>query len=1128
MKKILFLLLSTIAMYGQVPADATPLENIQITNNIEDLATDRVSVPTTDGVINWKYAKDLKIPTKAFLPTGLLKNGALSINAVNTTYDLSAGTGIITNFDNPDAPTSRIVTFPAVIGKTPTYLTTAIITYVGIQEIGTSGVGQIIEQATPFTTNQNHDLIPIGAVIHSNLTNINVVNNITNPSNDIGGQFHTFLDKLGAFNVTGNKFTANGANLGLDKSAGSLYKRGSNFINNWKNANEIAQPATTYLTFRYRNQLGVEGSDRVNLDPSLYDVGGVETTVPVNKFTIQTVNQFQENAIRVQKGQTIYNSLAEAEAALPTRVFVKESNIALQAVPRAYVILKNTATSLLTAADAKIIEAGKFDGFVSGGAALTLDAIISALGYTPENVANKVSTLTASAILYPNNNAIINSIAYKRTISQIRALTGTLPNNNFYTTDIGQEGNWYYDSTDTTSLDNTGTILVTADGKRIKRVIQENINVKWFGAKGDGVTDDYTSIQNALNYSSEGKILIFPKVSAGYSVSNSLTASHTIKGILMTSPIICTFSSDIVGLTIGSSGNVISNSVFKLNIQKSTVSNWDNESSIGLLIINANTCEIDISEARGFTIGTRLLGDSGGFSYNNVILGSIINNKIGIDLASKSTTSVGWINENIFTGGRFARFSGINVGKGNVGIRIKSIDGGYTNNNNNRFIKPSIELGNSISSPQTSIPIVIDHGNLNVFEGVRNEGNGEYIAIINNESSENTIKAGFGTAIVQDNSIYPVTSSLNSRNVTINDAKFLIFDSGFLPNKASYFNATSTVNLIGANLNVSTNALIYDNATATIYSDYISFGGTRAVGIFVDTSIEKKLVLRRNTVLGYGGRVNIRCYDVNGLLMDGSSSQLIKSSSAYVLTYNSGSYGGTYRSGIDSNSDLYISVDESVKKIQVMLTGGTQELRLKSFSIYSLGGASSSAFGGVTFDGKKINTIHNIADAIPAIGAWNKGKIIINSNPTSGAPYGWACTVSGTPGTWLPISYVDSNNSTALIGVPTAPTAVPGTNTTQIANAAFTQQELNSRINGSTNYIPKFDTNNAIEISSLSIEGGAVTYNTIYTVATLPTPTGKAFAVVTDATAPTYLGTLTGGGSVVCPVFFNGTIWVSH
>lgn len=49
-----------------------------------------------------------------------------------------------------------------------------------------------------------------------------------------------------------------------------------------------------------------------------------------------------------------------------------------------------------------------------------------------------------------------------------------------------------------------------------------------------------------------------------------------------------------------------------------------------------------------------------------------------------------------------------------------------------------------------------------------------------------------------------------------------------------------------------------------------------------------------------------------------------------------------------------------------------------------------------------------------------------------------------------------------------------------------------------------------------------------YTVATLPAAgTAGRRAYVTDATAPTFLGILTGGGSVVTPVFDNGTAWVA-
>ena len=49
-----------------------------------------------------------------------------------------------------------------------------------------------------------------------------------------------------------------------------------------------------------------------------------------------------------------------------------------------------------------------------------------------------------------------------------------------------------------------------------------------------------------------------------------------------------------------------------------------------------------------------------------------------------------------------------------------------------------------------------------------------------------------------------------------------------------------------------------------------------------------------------------------------------------------------------------------------------------------------------------------------------------------------------------------------------------------------------------------------------------------YTVATLPTGTQGDNAYVTDALAPTFLATVVGGGSVVCPVFYNGTNWVAH
>ena len=65
-------------------------------------------------------------------------------------------------------------------------------------------------------------------------------------------------------------------------------------------------------------------------------------------------------------------------------------------------------------------------------------------------------------------------------------------------------------------------------------------------------------------------------------------------------------------------------------------------------------------------------------------------------------------------------------------------------------------------------------------------------------------------------------------------------------------------------------------------------------------------------------------------------------------------------------------------------------------------------------------------------------------------------------------------------------------------------------------------------IASGTISGTTVRTSTAYTVATLPAAgTAGRRAYVTDATAPTFLGALTGGGAVKCPVFDDGTAWVA-
>jgi hypothetical protein len=115
----------------------------------------------------------------------------------------------------------------------------------------------------------------------------------------------------------------------------------------------------------------------------------------------------------------------------------------------------------------------------------------------------------------------------EKKISEIRSSSNLDVSNTYLTTDKFQEGMWRIDPADSTSADNTGTILVNASQQRFKRIVESNVNVKWFGASGQNNQDDYPALQAAIDASNN---IYIP--SGDYQISRPLRviSNKTITG----------------------------------------------------------------------------------------------------------------------------------------------------------------------------------------------------------------------------------------------------------------------------------------------------------------------------------------------------------------------------------------------------------------------------------------------------------------------------------------------------------------------------------------------------------------------------------------------------------------------
>jgi hypothetical protein len=538
----------------------------------------------------------------------------------------------------------------------------------------------------------------------------------------------------------------------------------------------------------------------------------------------------------------------------------------------------------------------------------------------------------------------------------------------------------------------TGAVDRTALDK-----MRELVSVKDFGAVGDGVADDTAAIQAAI---ATGRTVWFPGHST-YRITSPLVANQS--WIQDVGAIIRWDGANSSGsvLTFGQQSISLQNREIVLEVERSSI-DWSG-SLVGVTLINIANSKIKYRRVFGFKVGVRELGWSEGFAYNSIDVGILISCQTLIEWVSKGTGSpVGYHNENTYFKGRLGNFSNSPTGVPRIGVHVRSDDGAYTNNNSNVWFAPSFELFDG------GLPVYMQHGSQNSFLYYRDEQNGPIFAKEENNSGENEYVGGYSDNFLASSKLSSTSSVrssflVNSRT-RLKQFAYPIFQSGRVIDRCNYYQFsrlnTAGLSLHEGNSGVNSHVNLLTNFEMTESTLNIT-SSARGVGISFDTSRLKKMAIVPN-LAETGGRIVIIPYDANNNVLPPTSGSHVFSAAGRTFSPVTAIFTG-YLYGVDlpAGADAWyqIELSDDVRFVDIIFTGGTQKLQLKSFSIFGFAIDDSSRGAAFLRSCRDVN----IGIQKPTQGKHKAGMTIYNANAAVGQPIGWQCITGGEFGVSSPV-----------------------------------------------------------------------------------------------------------------------------
>lgn len=223
-----------------------------------------------------------------------------------------------------------------------------------------------------------------------------------------------------------------------------------------------------------------------------------------------------------------------------------------------------------------------------------------------------------SAVFAEGDAIYANSVAALKAVSVTDLLNGQQCHVGGYA-DVGDGagGTWVYVLA-SAATENAGTIVAPNSGSgRWFRVFSGAVNAKWFGAKGDGITDDTTAVQAAITAADN---VFLP--GGTYKITTTLTIPSDRKVFGLGSSTVLLVAANIAAITLTSVSRIVLRD-FKINGQRLTYTSASN-GGISAPASGTGINDIVIQNVQMTAIGGAgiiILGQSGNQSNRIKIVG---------------------------------------------------------------------------------------------------------------------------------------------------------------------------------------------------------------------------------------------------------------------------------------------------------------------------------------------------------------------------------------------------------------------------------------------------------------------------------------------------------------------------